>query len=61
MIFTSNEPHCEDVAITDDDILEDTESFRIILSTSDPDVILGDPSSASVMIVDNDSECMVYC
>ena len=49
------------MAITDDDILEDTESFSIILSTSDLDVILGDPSSASVMIVDNDSKCMVYC
>ena len=44
---------CVDITITDDSIIEDTESFDIILDTSDPGVMLS-PSRSVVSIVDND-------
>ena len=43
------------VPIIDDAILEDNQTFSVVLSTEDPDVSL-DPASAIVTIVDNDGE-----
>ena len=47
-----------DVPITDDDILENDENFKLsINSTSLPkDVTVGDPSDISVTILDNDGK-----
>ena len=53
--FTSNQPLCVDVTINDDIVLENTETFQIRVSSSDPDVSL-DISTALVSILDND--CM---
>ena len=46
------------VPITDDAVLEDNETFSVVMSTTDPNVLL-DPASAIVTIVDNDGK-MVY-
>ena len=46
------------VPIIDDAVLEDSENFSVILSTTDLDVSLV-PSSASVTIVDNDSKIVL--
>ena len=43
------------VPIIDDTILEDNETFSVVLSTADPDALL-DPTSATVAIGDNDGE-----
>ena len=43
------------VPIIDDAVLEDNQTFSIVLSTEDPDVLL-DPASAIVTIIDNDGE-----
>ena len=44
-----------EISIIDDLVLEDNETFSVLLSTTDLDVSL-EPSSASVTIVDNDSK-----
>ena len=41
------------VPIIDDGVLEDNQTFNVVLSTTDPGVLL-DPASATVAIVDND-------
>ena len=51
-------PQCEDVPLQEDTILETNESFTVELSTTDPVVVL-DPQSATVTIMDNDSMCIV--
>ena len=43
------------VPIIDDAVLEDNQTFSVVLSTEDPNVAL-DPASATVTIVDNDGE-----
>jgi len=47
-----------DVAINDDDILENTEMFALIIDSSTlPDLVtVGDPSQATVTIIDTDSK-----
>ena len=45
---------CENVVIVDDDVVEDTEVFQIDVSSSDPDVILGQFSSATITVLDDD-------
>ena len=47
-----------EISIIDDLVLEDNETFSVVLSTTDLDVSL-EPSSASVTIVDNDSKICV--
>lgn len=44
---------CKNVTIEDDNILERTESFEILLSSDDPDVLI-DSNTSSVTIIDND-------
>ena len=50
---STNNTQCVDVGIVNDDILESSEFFNIILSSSDPDVVI-ENSMASIIIVDND-------
>ena len=50
---SSNERQCSDIQISADDILENTESFLVILNTSDRAVLLS-PSTATVQINDTD-------
>ena len=45
---------CADVTIEDDGIVEDAESFRVVLSSSNPKVDIGNSSSTVVLIEDND-------
>ena len=42
---------CHNVSVTDDDVLEDTETYTITLSSSDEDIIIQSPT-ASLVIVD---------
>ena len=49
---------CTTVQITDDNVLEDDESFLLTLTTSEPRVTL-DPEQGSVLIIDDDSEWRV--
>ena len=44
---------CKNVTIEDDNILERTESFEILLSSDDPNVLI-DSNTSSVTIIDND-------
>jgi hypothetical protein len=52
--FRSNVRTCEDVMIVNDDVVEDTETFQVDVSSSDTDVILGQFPSAVVTINDYD-------
>ena len=42
-----------EIPIIDDNVLEDNQTFNVVLSTADSDILL-DPSSATITIVDND-------
>ena len=44
---------CVDVNITQDDVLEDVESFLVVFSSSDFSIIVND-GAATVMIIDDD-------
>ena len=46
------------IPIIDDIVLEDDQTFSVVLSTADLDVSL-EPSSAPVTIVDNDSKIVL--
>ena len=54
IIFTSNDPVCEDVAIIDDSTLEEIETFLISVSSSDSDVNLGPIPTATISILNDD-------
>ena len=43
------------VPINDDDIVEDSETFRVTLSNPSPGTIIGTPPNAIVTIIDNDT------
>ena len=49
----TNSTQCVDIEIVNDAILESSEFFNIILSSSDPDVVI-ENSMASIVIVDDD-------
>ena len=56
LTFQTNDRYCEDLElIIDDSVLEDSETFQISVSTSDPNVTLNDTPSISIAILDNDS------
>ena len=55
LTFESNQSVCIQVTTTDDNILEDTETVGIALSSSDPDVNMDGLSFATITIMDNDS------
>lgn len=48
-------PQCDDILIIPDNILENTENFQVLLSTTDTAVAI-DPNRATVSIFDNDSK-----
>jgi hypothetical protein len=50
--------HCINVTINEDSALEGDETFNValMLTTSDPNVVLGTDMTA-ITIIDNDSEC----
>ena len=56
LTFTSDTTHCVDVIISDENVLETTETFTITVSSSDPDVSLGAVSSANILIFNDDSK-----
>ncbi len=58
--FTPGGPDmaCVDIPIVDDNWSEGTEDFTVNLETSNPDVQVGDPSTATVIIIDDESECI---
>ena len=47
---------CASVDIQDDSILENGETFLVALESNDTDIIVTEISSATVVILDNDSE-----
>jgi hypothetical protein len=57
---TATEPRCGDVQITNEDILEDDESFSVVLGSSDNAVVV-DSSTATVTIRNDDSKFTKYC
>ena len=57
LIFTSSDDICVNVTILDNDVVEDSETFGISVSSSDPNVTLGTTPSATVVILDNDGKC----
>lgn len=52
--FPGEVSRCANVMITDDNVLEVSEIFSVQVSANDSGVVIGSPSSASVMILDND-------
>ena len=50
---TNNSMRCSVISIIDDDALEGNQTFRVTLSTLDPNVMLGN-SITTVTIMDND-------
>ena len=56
LTFQTNDRYCEDLElIINDSVLEDSETFQISVSTSDPNVTLSDTPNVSIAILDNDS------
>ena len=56
LTFISNTTHCVDVIISDENVLETTETFTIAVSSSDLDVSLGAVSAANILILNDDSK-----
>ena len=54
LTFQSDNPLCENVTTTEDEVLELAEVFYIAVSSSDPNVTVGAFSSANITILDND-------
>ena len=52
---TATESHCGDIQITNEDVLENDESFDVILGSSDSAVIIN-PSTTTVTIRNDDSK-----
>ena len=52
---TATESRCGDIQITNEDILEDDESFDVILGSSDNAVVIN-PNVATVTIRNDDSK-----
>ena len=61
LTFQSNVLMCANVTITDDSVVEDVEVFQVILSSSDPDVIIGTNGTAAITILDNDGTDYKVC
>ena len=60
LTFQSSGQLCEDVMTSSDVVLEDREILQISLSTSDPDVVLGSISQATITILDDNSRCRIH-
>ena len=49
---------CTNISIVEDEIVEDDEMFSVLINSSDPSVMI-ERNSAAVLIIDNNSKCMV--
>lgn len=56
---SSSEPQCREIQIEDDNILESTENFQVILDTSDRAVEI-ESSTAAANILDNDRKIIMH-
>ena len=56
---TANESQCINVTISRDVILEDDESFFVVLDSSEPRIILN-PNTSVVTILDDNSMLTLY-
>lgn len=54
---TATEPHCEDIQIRNEEILENEERFSIFLTSSDSAIDIS-PSTATVTIQNDDSKLL---
>ena len=52
---SNNATKCQDITISDDIVIEDNQTFTVTLSTTDPDVLLGE-SLLTISIIDNDGQ-----
>ena len=59
LTFSEAGPECFDVGITQDNLLEGTENFYLVLATRDDDIIF-DIRSAIIYIIDNNSMLSTY-
>ena len=50
-IGVSGRQFCQDIPVTDDEILEDTETYTLSLTSTDNDVVIATPT-ASLIILD---------
>ena len=59
MFDSCDKESCINISIVDDDVIENTESFSVLLEeTPGLDIrITLDPVEAEIQIIDNDSEC----
>ena len=55
---SASELQCSEIQIIDDNILESTENFQVILNSSDRAVEI-DPSTADINILDNDRKIKI--
>ena len=49
----TSDTQCVDIEIVNDNILESSEFFNIVLSSPDPDIVI-ENSMASIVIIDDD-------
>ena len=56
---TANESECINITISRDMVLEDDESFFVVLDSSEPRIILN-PNTSVVTILDNNSMLTLY-
>ena len=49
---------CTNISIVEDEVVEDDETFAVLINSSDSSVMIG-RNSAVVTILDNDSKCVV--
>ena len=57
LTFNMNGTQTIPVAIVDDMVFENTESFSIVLSNPQPDSVVLNPDTITITITDNDAEC----
>ena len=56
---TANQSQCINITIRSDVVLEDDESFFVVLDSSEPRIILN-PNTSVVTILDNNSMLTLY-
>ena len=57
LTFTENGTQTIPVAIVDDMVFENTESFSIVLSNPQPGGVMLNPDTITIIITDNDGGC----
>ena len=56
-----DDTRCVNVSIIDDGAFEDDETFTVTLTTSDPDVILGNMTTVTIIKNDGTITIMLFC